>query len=55
MIDILSGINLPPWSTVLIGSASSIAAKGIQTYGEDIAVSMGTKISELLAPLVVGL
>ncbi len=40
MIDILSGINLPPRSTVLIGSASSIAAKGIQTYGEDMAWSI---------------
>jgi hypothetical protein len=29
VIDILSGITLPPRSTVLIGSASSIAAKGI--------------------------
>ncbi len=40
IIDLLSGINLPPRSTILIGSSSSIAAKGIQTYGEDMAWSI---------------
>ncbi len=40
IIDILSGINLPPRSTILIGSSSSIAAKGIQTYREDMAWSI---------------
>ncbi len=40
IIDILSGISLPPRSTVLIGSASRISAKGIQTYGEDMAWSI---------------
>jgi hypothetical protein len=63
MIDILSGINLPPRSTVLIGSASSIAAKGIQTYGEDMAWSIrvireklgdGVTVSALVPILVNG-
>jgi hypothetical protein len=40
IIDLLSGINLPPRSTILIGSSSSIAAKGVQTYGEDMAWSI---------------
>jgi hypothetical protein len=40
IIDLLSGINLPTRSTILIGSSSSIAAKGVQTYGEDMAWSI---------------
>jgi hypothetical protein len=36
VIDILSGLRLPAKSTVLIGSVSHIAAKGVQAYGEDL-------------------
>jgi len=36
VIDILSGLSLPAKSTVLIGSVSHIAAKGVQAYGEDL-------------------
>jgi hypothetical protein len=63
IIDILSGISLPPRSTVLIGSASSISAKGIQTYGEDVAwrikvlrekLGEGVTVSALVPILVTG-
>jgi hypothetical protein len=36
VIDILSGLALPARSTILIGSVSHIAAKGVQSYGEDL-------------------
>jgi hypothetical protein len=36
IIDILSGLALPARSTILIGSVSHIAAKGVQSYGEDL-------------------
>jgi uncharacterized membrane protein YgcG len=36
VIDILSGLSLPAKSTILIGSVSHIAAKGVQAYGEDL-------------------
>jgi len=36
VIDILSNIRLPDKTTILLGSMSSLAARGIQTYGEDI-------------------
>ncbi len=36
VIDILSGTTLPARSTVLIGSVSSLATKGVQSYGEDL-------------------
>jgi hypothetical protein len=36
VIDILTGIKLPDKTTVLLGSVSSLAARGIQTYGEDL-------------------
>jgi hypothetical protein len=36
VIDILTGIKLPDKTTVLLCSVSSLAARGIQTYGEDM-------------------
>ncbi len=36
VIDILSSIRPPDKTTILLGSMSSLAARGIQTYGEDL-------------------
>jgi hypothetical protein len=36
VIDLLSNIRLPDKTTILLGSMSSLAARGIQTYGEDL-------------------
>ncbi len=36
VIDILTGIKLPDKTTVLLCSVSSLAARSIQTYGEDM-------------------
>jgi hypothetical protein len=45
IIGLLSGINLPPRSTILIGSSSSIAAKGIQTCIRVIREKLGDGVS----------
>ncbi len=36
VIDILKGIRLPNKTTILLGSVSSLAARGVQAYGEDL-------------------
>jgi hypothetical protein len=40
LIDILSGVPLPSKSTILIGSVSHIASKGVQSFGEDLVKSL---------------
>jgi hypothetical protein len=36
VIDILKGIRMPDKTTILLGSVSSLSAKGVQAYGEDL-------------------
>ncbi len=47
IIDIISGLALPAKSTILIGSVSHIAAKGVQSYAEDLVWSF-RQLSEKL-------
>ncbi len=36
IIDILKGIRMPDKTAILLGSVSSLSAKGVQAYGEDL-------------------
>jgi hypothetical protein len=47
LIDILSIVPLPAKSMILIGSVSHIAAKGVQSFGEDLVKSL-RQLSEKL-------